>query len=93
MKLNHVKGKKTRNIVLFALSTCIWCKKTRSLLEELGVEFDYIYVDLLPEDERDKIEKVVEKWNESVSFPTIVIDDKEAILGFDPDEIKEKVKP
>lgn len=44
MKLEHVDGENKGNIVLFALSTCGWCKKTRMLIEDLGVEYDYIYV-------------------------------------------------
>ena len=33
MKTTHVEGKKTKKIMLYALSTCIWCKKTKDLLE------------------------------------------------------------
>ena len=27
--------------MLYALSTCQWCHKTKVLLEELGIAFDY----------------------------------------------------
>ena len=36
MNFKHVKGENKGNIVLFALSTCGWCNKTRKLIEELG---------------------------------------------------------
>ena len=39
VKMEHVEGKNKGEVVLFALSTCGWCKKTRMLLEELGIEF------------------------------------------------------
>jgi len=90
MKTTHVKGKKTKKILLYALSTCIWCKKTRELLNELGVDYDYVYVDLADESE-DVVNKEIGKWNPALSFPVVVIDDKECIIGFKPDEIKEKV--
>ena len=38
MNLEHVDGENKGNILLFALSTCGWCAKTRKLLEELKVE-------------------------------------------------------
>lgn len=91
MDLTHVKGKKIKKIVLYALSTCVWCKKTRTFLDELGVEYDYTYVDLLKRTERDEVEEEVERWNPSCSFPTIVIENKECVVGYDEDEIKEKL--
>jgi hypothetical protein len=33
----HVPGKKSRRIMLYALSTCGWCHKTKKLLDDLGV--------------------------------------------------------
>ncbi len=41
--------------MLYALSTCQWCHKTKTLLEELGIAFDYDYVDLLEGKEQDSV--------------------------------------
>lgn len=92
MGMEHVKGKNKGDVVLYALSTCGWCKKTRMLLEELGIEFKYIYVDLLKGDERSQIIKDVEKYNPQLSFPTVVINNKDVIVGFKKEEIMEKLK-
>jgi len=92
MQVNHVKGKKAAEIMLYTLSTCIWCKKTKALLKELGVEYFYIDVDTVPEEDKVKVSEEIEKWNEAVSFPTIVFNNKEAVLGYNPEEIKEKLK-
>ncbi|OGF50911.1 MAG: NrdH-redoxin [Candidatus Firestonebacteria bacterium GWA2_43_8] len=92
MEVNHVKGKKAGEVMLYTLSTCIWCKKTKAFLNELGVEYYYIDVDTITKEEKEKISEEVEKWNAAVSFPTIVINNKEAVLGYQPDEIKEKLK-
>jgi len=75
----------------YGLSTCIWCKKTRQFLEESGIAFDYTYLDLLEGDERKAAIEEVRKWNPSVNFPTLVIDDAECIVGYEPDAIKEKL--
>ncbi|OPY35958.1 MAG: Glutaredoxin [Methanoregula sp. PtaU1.Bin051] len=75
--------------MLYALSTCGWCAKTKELLEELGVEFDYQYVDLLEGKEQDDAMDAMEKYNPKGSFPTLVIDGKRCIIGFREDEIRE----
>ena len=77
------------NIVFYGLSTCIWCKRTRKLLEEQGVAFDYVYVDLLEGQERKEVLDQVRRWNPATSFPTVVIDDSQCVVGYKPETIKE----
>ena len=91
MTVEHVTGKKAGDIMLYALSTCGWCRKTRELLQELGVEYSYEYVDNLEGDERQKVMKTVEKWNPSCSFPTLVLNNKKCIVGYNPDAIKQEL--
>ena len=92
MVVEHVTGKNAGKIMLYALSTCIWCRKTRQLLTDLGVEYDYLYVDLLQGEERSNTMTVVEKWNPDSSFPTMVINDDKCIVGFKEKEIREALK-
>jgi glutaredoxin-like protein NrdH len=91
MNFEHVAGKDKGKVTLYALSTCIWCKKTKELLSSLGVDFDYIYVDLLKGDDRSKIIDEVKQYNPSCSFPTLVIGDR-CIVGFREKEIREALK-
>lgn len=87
--IEYVKGKNKGKIILYALSTCGWCKKTKELLNKLGVEYSYIYVDLLSENDKDKVMKDIEKWNSNLSFPTLIINNQKCIIGFKEDKIKE----
>ncbi|GAB4306792.1 MAG: glutaredoxin family protein [Methanobacteriaceae archaeon] len=87
MNFVHVKGVKKGDVLLFALSTCGWCKKTRKLLEELGVDFNYIYVDLLEGSERKDALKELERWNPQLSFPTLVLNNERSIIGYDKESI------
>jgi len=87
VNFEHVAGKDRGQIRLFALSTCIWCKKTKEFLSSLGVAFDFIYVDLLKGAERAEAIAEVKKYNPSTSFPTLVIGDK-CIVGLKEKEIK-----
>jgi len=88
MDLKHVPGKNLGHLVLYALSTCPWCKKTKQLLNDMGVEYYYSDVDLMTADEKDKTMHIVEKWNPRCSFPTLVINDNKCIVGFQEEEIR-----
>jgi glutaredoxin len=92
MALNHVAGKKKGKIMLYALSTCGWCKKTKALLNELGVEYDYTDVDLLKGDEQAATVKEIIKFNPESNFPTIVINSQKCIVGFKENDIREALK-
>jgi glutaredoxin-like protein NrdH len=85
----HVEEKNKRDIMLYAISTCGWCKKTKSLLNRLGVEYRYINVDLLDKAEKEKIQEEVRKWNPKRNYSTIVINNKKCIVGFKEDELRE----
>jgi glutaredoxin-like protein NrdH len=85
----QVDGENKGDVVLYALSTCGWCRKTKRFLGELGVQYKYKDVDLLSGAERDEVIQEVERWNPRRSFPIIVINGKEAVVGYDVDRIKE----
>ncbi len=91
MKPTHITGEDRGKLMLFALSTCGWCKKTKALLDKLGVAYDYIYVDLLKGNEKSNVVKQVENWNPRCSFPTLVINEKKCIVGFKEDEIRKEL--
>ncbi len=76
-------------VKFYGLSTCIWCRKTRQFLEDESVAFDFVYVDLLESDERESVKDEIRKWNPRVSFPTVVIDDAQCVIGFKADELKQ----
>jgi len=85
----HIEGKNKGKVRLYALSTCVWCKKTKKLLDQLGVAYDHLDIDLLSDAESDKIEaEEVKKWNPKLNYPTMVVNDSKAIVGYSEDEVK-----
>jgi glutaredoxin-like protein NrdH len=86
----HIEGENKGDVKLFALSTCIWCGKTKKLLNELGVEYDYVDVDLLDTDDQQEALSEIRKYNPAGGFPTMVIDGSECIVGFDERKIRDK---
>lgn len=91
MAMVHVPGRSTRSIRLYGLSTCGWCQKTKKLLDDLGVEYEYQYVDQTGGEDREKAIREVTSWNPACSFPTLVIDNERCIVGFKEDEIREEI--
>jgi len=78
-----------KKVMLYALSTCAWCKKTRQLLDDHDVIYDYVYVDLLKGYEKDQTLEEVRKWNPKCSFPTVVVDDAQVVVGFKEEQLRE----
>lgn len=78
-----------KQVRLFALSTCGWCKKTKRLLDEHNVNYECEDVDLLTGEARQRCLAEMEKWNPRRNFPTIVIDDEIVIVGYKEDQIRE----
>jgi len=89
MAVIQVPGENVGNVKLYALSTCGWCQKTKKLLEDMGVAYEYEDVDNLYGDDREKAVQEIKNWNPSGGFPTIVIDNKKCIVGYKEGEIRE----
>jgi len=77
--------------MMYTLSTCIWCRKTKNLLKDMGVGYSYIDVDLLEGEEREEVLVEMKKHNPGGGFAAMVIDDSHCIVGFDENKIREKL--
>lgn len=85
-----IQGKnKKHKVLMYAISTCAWCKKTKKFLVDMGVEYEYIDVDLCSKEEREKIRDDIRRRGGVLSYPTLIVDGKKIITGFSPDKIKE----
>jgi len=93
MNISKVPGKNTKHkVLMYALSTCVWCKMTKQYLKDNVVEFEFVDVDLSTEDDRDKIRKHIQDLGGSLSYPTIIVDDKKVIMGFRKDLLKKELE-
>ena len=92
MEMKRVSGKKKGSLTLYALSTCIWCRRVKELLNSMGVEYDYVDVDLLEGEDKDKAAEEIKKWNPKMSFPNLIVNNQKCIVGFDEPQIKEALK-
>jgi len=90
MKTIKVQGKNNQHrVLLYAISTCAWCKKAKDFLNNNNVEYEYVDVDLCGNKDREEIRKDILKRKGRFSYPMIIVDDKTLIIGYHEDKIRE----
>jgi glutaredoxin-like protein NrdH len=78
-------------VQLYALSTCPHCMKTKQFLNQQGIAYDLVDVDLAEAEIADRVLAEVQQLTGQQSFPVIRINDK-VILGFHPEQIMETLQ-
>lgn len=89
--MNSVKvsGKNNKHkVMMYTISTCAWCRQAKDFLKSNEVEYEYVDVDLSSREDSEKIRKDILNRKGSLSYPTIIIDEKILINGFRKDDIK-----
>ena len=71
-------------IFVYALSTCPWCHKAKKYFEDKGVAFEAVDVDLLPDDESDRLAGEAFELSGSRAYPVVKIG-AEVIVGYAPE--------
>ena len=93
MEKIRVSGKnKAHKVLMYAISTCAWCKMTKQFLKDNDVEYEYVDVDMASDEDHEQIRKEITRLGASPSYPTIIVDEKTVITGFRKDKIKEALE-
>ena len=93
MNISKVSGKNNKHkVLIYALSTCVWCKMTKQFLNENNVEYEFVDVDLANEEDKQKIHVTIQSKGGMLSYPTTIVDDKVVITGFRKDKLKEALE-
>lgn len=93
MNTSKVPGKNTKHkVFVYALSTCVWCKMTKQYLKDNNIQFEYVDVDLITEEEKDKIRKEIQQKGGALSYPTTIIDDTKVVMGFRKDLLTKELE-
>lgn len=90
-QFTEVPGRKVADIKLYALSTCPWCHKTKEFLNENDIEYEYVDVDTLDQQDEMEAAKDLMKYNPSPAFPTLIINDSKVIVGYQPAELEQLI--
>lgn len=77
-----------REVFLYALSTCPWCRKAKQWFADNQVPFDYVDVDLLQGPAQDAAAEKAHELSGARRFPVVVIDG-EVVAGYNPERYHE----
>ena len=62
---------------------------TKQYLTDSGVEFEFVDVDLLDDNDKTRVHTTIISKGGVLSYPTVIVDDKTVITGFRKDLLKE----
>jgi len=81
--------RKDHEIMVYALSTCIFCKKALAFLDANNFAYKYLFIDRIPFESKSAIKKELgERFKENIIFPFMVIDARKHLIGFIESEWK-----
>jgi glutaredoxin-like protein NrdH len=90
METMKVPGKnKKHKVLLYTISTCAWCKRAKKFLTENNIEYEYVDIDVCNREDREKIREAILSRGGRLSYPTVIVDDRSLITGFNEDRLRE----
>ncbi len=76
------------DVFLYALSTCYHCRRTKKWLDDNGIKYDFVDVDLAPEEEKKRLVGEVKDLTGASQFPVIKKGDRH-VVGFNEEKIRD----
>lgn len=71
------------DIKLFGLSTCAFCKRAISFLEDNSIKYDLVFMDTIDLNLKNRAkEEFKAEFGERMSLPTLVINEDDYLIGF-----------
>ena len=90
MQIVKVPGKNNKHkVLLYALSTCGWCKRSKKFLNDNNVEYEYVDVDLCKMEDKKMIRQDIQNRGGILAYPTVIIDNNRLLTGPSPDKLRE----
>lgn len=76
-----------KNVIIYTLSTCPWCRKTKNFFTKHNIPFTFIDYDLADENTQNRILRETDAAG-ATGFPFVKIND-EIIVGYQPERYSE----
>jgi len=90
MLTTKVEGtNKKHKVLVYAISTCGWCRRAKNTLKEMDVDYEFIDVDLCSTEDREKIRQDILKRGGHLAYPTIIVDNQILLTGPSREELIE----
>jgi glutaredoxin len=89
----RVEGlKNDKDLLFLGLSTCGFCKRARTFLEEEGYTYSFVDIDKLDREVRIPLKDDVKKrFSSDLLYPMLIVDDADFVKGFKKDQWLEKL--
>jgi glutaredoxin len=78
-------------VLMYTLSTCPWCRKTKQFFRDKGIPFDFIDYDLASEDVQTRIAAEMMKNSGHIAFPFVKVGDT-VVVGYNPERYEQLLK-
>ncbi|MCW4034415.1 MAG: glutaredoxin family protein [Candidatus Bathyarchaeota archaeon] len=90
MQTVKVPGKHNKHkVLLYAISTCGWCKRAKNFLNENSVQYDYLDIDTCNAEDKNKSMNDILSRGGRLAYPTIIVDDELLLTGPTPEKLRE----
>jgi len=90
METVNVPGRNSKHHVLvYALSTCGWCKRAKKFLKDNEVEYEYVDLDTCSLEDKEKVRRDIQDRGGPLVYPTVIIDNKILLSGAPQDKLRE----
>ncbi|MEZ5126360.1 MAG: glutaredoxin family protein [Thermoleophilia bacterium] len=76
------------DVMIYALTSCGWCRKTKAWFEEERIPYKHADVDALDGEEAKAMAAEVERLSGGRRFPVVVIDGH-VVVGYQPQKYAE----
>ena len=84
-----VQGKNNKHrVLLYAISTCVWCKRAKRFLKNNNIAYEYVDVDRCSIEDLRKVKRDILNRGGKLAYPTIIIDNKVLMTSPKEDELR-----
>lgn len=93
LEFEKEEGKQPKKqLTVYALSTCGFCKAALRFLRKHKIAFRYLYIDYLQDFQKKTLkQELKDTYGERPMFPFLVIGEDDYIIGFDEEEWADKI--
>jgi glutaredoxin-like protein NrdH len=90
MQFTKVPGENNKHkVLMYAISTCGWCKRAKRTLNDMNVEYKYVDIDLCSSEDKEKIRAEITRRGGRLLFPTIIINNEVLLTNPTEKELRE----
>ncbi|MFX1294532.1 MAG: glutaredoxin family protein [Promethearchaeota archaeon] len=77
IKARMVQGRISRHkVMLYTISTCIWCRRLKDKLNSRDIQYSYIDIDLIPYMQKEVLKAKLREVKPRLAFPMMFVNEE-----------------